>query len=245
MRKRFQLLLFALVTGSLSEARNFTKTFTVDQAKEPGITAQLCQTDMMVVTLPGKVKSVGLSLPDNIEARRDENRVILMGKASKGRTPILIFMKETDDLYRLHLDGCSARGSTTMINIINRSKIIHLNDSMDVENNSMNVLLKKTITLPTPKSIQFKVIRRKGNMILQIRNSSPKNLALDGQNLKVFIDRRLTKINEPAIQIIKAGKNINFSFPLPKESIEKPILVEWLVQVPEMKAEFKLKGISE
>ena len=63
-----------LFCGGANAQKSYSKTFTTTSAQEPGISVQLCQNDMMIVRTPGPVKSVGVTLPNNVEPIFDGNR---------------------------------------------------------------------------------------------------------------------------------------------------------------------------
>lgn len=232
---------------SLCEARSFSKTFTRSQAIEPGIVVELCQSDMMVVNLPGQVKSVGLSLPDHVEARRAGKRVILMGKIQQGKTPLIIFMDDSDDLYRLHLDGCPTRGSTTMIHIvddkktkIDRTKTVAINQKQ-VTTDVLS-LLKETVTLPAPTSVHLQITRVSDGALITIKNDTSQTLQAKGMHLKLFSGKEKLQFQKPKTQSIKAGMTQKFKIALPKEKVKDGLNVEWLITAPAIKAAFTLKS---
>lgn len=110
-------MLAIIAATAAAQNQSYAATYSRSQAMDPGISAQLCQNDMMIVRLPGAVRSVGVTLPANVEPIFDGSRVILRGNVASGRTPVVILMADSDDLYRIHLTACPSRGSSTLLTI--------------------------------------------------------------------------------------------------------------------------------
>jgi len=117
-RKLSAIVMSLILGGSFVSAQSNSKTYSRSAAMDPGISVQLCQNDMLILLEPGAVKSIGVTLPNNVEALFDGNRAVLRGNATSGRTPVLVLMQNSDDITRLNITGCPTRGVSTLIRIV-------------------------------------------------------------------------------------------------------------------------------
>lgn len=265
-RKLLTLVSAAMVVTTTAQAQSYSKTFARSQAQDPGISAQLCQNDMMIVTAPGVVKAVGVTLPNNVETQFDGNRVILRGNVTTGRTPIVILMRDSDDIYRMHLAGCPTRGASTLIKIVDDAPApaaareftaqpvpVAANPvapagagaAAPTSVTALNPVAAATtgvITLPAVTSATLDVSRTATGLTLTVANGTAQTLALRPENLRVTVGGKTVTVPATATGNVAPGLTGAYTIPVPTDLAGTDVSVNWMVQVPSLRAQFPLLG---
>lgn len=266
------LLTLTVTAASLNQAQaqSYSKTFSRTQAQDPGISFQLCQNDMAIIKLPGAVKSVGVTLPNNVEPLFDGNRVILRGNVTSGRTPAVILMRDSDDIYRLHISGCPTRGASTLLTIVDdapapaaakeytvapvsqptvtpSSATSAIPSGKAAPANSLNpnaaINANGVITLPTPTTVTMEMTRTSTGVTLNIANGTAQTLALRPENLKVMMGSEALSIPATVNGNIAPGMIGAYPIPVPSNlQAANDVTAMWLVEVPALKANFNVSA---
>lgn len=248
----------ALTVGATGQAQSFSKTFSRTQAQDPGITVQLCQNDMMIVTTPGVVKAVGVTLPGNVEPQFDGTRVILRGNVTSGRTPVAILMRDSDDIYRLHLTGCATRGASTLIKIVDDSPAptsakevtapaaptVKVTAPITGSAATLNPAAAAAglITLPAPTTVQLDVSRTATGVTVTVANGTAQTLALRPEHLSIRAGGQVISAPSDATGNLAPGMSSAFTIAIPADLTAADIEVSWNVQVPALRAQFTSTG---
>ena len=252
---------------SLAQAQSYSKTFSRSAAMDPGISVQLCQNDMMIVRTPGPVKSVGVTLPNNVEPLFDGNRVILRGNVTTGRTPVAILMQNSDDIYRVHLTACPTRGASTLITIVDDTPAptgareytaapvatpVAAPTPVPTGNATVRVNTAAAtlnpapagglVTIPAPTTVTLEMSRTSTGVTLTVTNGTAQTLALNPVNLKVMAGGQAVSLAGTTGGNLAPGMVASYPVALPEDVKNTDVQAEWNVVAPAVKVGFTLKA---